>query len=218
MILVSGGVKGGAGKSTLAVNLAIMRSLAGKDVLLVDADDQESASDFSLLREDSKEGGTGYTAIKLHGKAVKTELLKIKDKHDDIVIDVGGRDTSGQRAALLVADLCVVPFAPSSFDVWALDKLAELVDNARDFNEQLKVICLLNRADPGNASKDNAEAVGITKDYPQLEYLDCPIVNRKAFRRAADRGVSVVELQRREKDPKAIAEIQKLYDAIYPSE
>jgi chromosome partitioning protein len=46
MILVTGGIKGGSGKTTVAINLAVMRARAGFDVLLIDADDQESASDF----------------------------------------------------------------------------------------------------------------------------------------------------------------------------
>jgi len=40
MIIVAGGGKGGSGKSTIAIHLAIMRAQAGHDVLLVDADDQ----------------------------------------------------------------------------------------------------------------------------------------------------------------------------------
>ncbi len=47
MIIVCGGTKGGTGKSTTAVNLAVIAASEGGDVLLVDADDQESASDFS---------------------------------------------------------------------------------------------------------------------------------------------------------------------------
>jgi hypothetical protein len=48
-------------------------------------------------------------------------------KYDDIIIDVGGRDTGSLRAALTVADLVLVPVQPRSFDVWALDQVATLV-------------------------------------------------------------------------------------------
>ena len=51
MILVCGGIKGGSGKTTIATNLTAMRAKAGKDVLLVDADEQESATIFTAIRK-----------------------------------------------------------------------------------------------------------------------------------------------------------------------
>ena len=96
MILVAGGGKGGSGKSTIAINLAIMRAKAHHDVLLVDADDQETAADFTALRNATLEGGAGYTCIKLTGPAVHTEVVQLAPKYDDIVIDAGGRDTVSQ--------------------------------------------------------------------------------------------------------------------------
>jgi chromosome partitioning protein len=53
MILICGGIKGGVGKSTIAVNLAILRAAIGKDVLLVDADEQGTASDFTAVRNET---------------------------------------------------------------------------------------------------------------------------------------------------------------------
>lgn len=49
MIIVVGGIKGGSGKSTLTTNLTVNRALEGKRVLLVDADEQRSASDWAEL-------------------------------------------------------------------------------------------------------------------------------------------------------------------------
>lgn len=100
MIIGFGGVKGGVGKTTLAVNMTVMRSLEGHDVLLVDADDQATASDFTAIRNETLESGAGYTAIKLHGSAVRSETLRLTEKYDDVIIDIGGRDTAGQRAAM----------------------------------------------------------------------------------------------------------------------
>ncbi len=120
MIIVVGGIKGGSGKTTVATNVAVIRASEGADVLLVDADDQETASDFTILRNEQMAEGAGFTSIKLTGAAVRTETLRLKRKYDDIIIDVGGRDTTSQRAALSVADLLLVPFIPRSFDVWTL--------------------------------------------------------------------------------------------------
>ena len=65
MITVVGGTKGGSGKSTIATNLACMLSAAGRDVLLVDTDDQEIATDFTNLRNTTRPGGAGYTCVTL---------------------------------------------------------------------------------------------------------------------------------------------------------
>jgi chromosome partitioning protein len=212
MILVCGGIKGGVGKTTLATNLAVMRAAAGKDVLLVDADEQGTASDFTAVRTDTlAEQGAGYTSIKLHGGAVRTEVLKLASKYDDVVIDVGGRDTAGQRAALSIATVYVIPFLPGSFDVWTLDSVAELVEEARPFNPELKALCLINRAD--SQGKDNVEAATIAQETAGLNYLDAPLGNRKAFRSAAAQGLAVTEV--RPTDAKAVKEMKQLYKHLF---
>ena len=127
MITVVGGTKeGGSGKSTVATNLTVMLAAAGRDVLLVDADDQETSSDFTAMRNETRSGGAGYTCVALTGRAVMTEVKRLAPKYQEIVVDTGGRDTVSQRAALAICDTYLVPFAPRSFDVWTLDKVAEL--------------------------------------------------------------------------------------------
>src|SRR3954467_9216473 len=104
MIIVVGGIKGGSGKTTIATNLAVIRSAENRNLLLIDADDQETATDFTILRNERNESGAGYTSIKLAGPAVRTQTQRLADKYDDIIIDTGGRDTTSQRAALTIAD------------------------------------------------------------------------------------------------------------------
>src|SRR5512132_1311346 len=97
MIIVCGGIKGGSGKTTVATNLAVMRARAGADVLLIDADDQETSFDFTVLRNERRWRDAGYTCIELTGPALRTETLRLSEKYEDIVIDTGGRDTTSQR-------------------------------------------------------------------------------------------------------------------------
>jgi len=213
MIVVCGGVKGGVGKSTLATNLAIVRASRGKDVLLVDGDAQGTASSFTAVRNEVLEGkgGAGYTCIKLQGQAIKTDVLKLAPKYDDVVIDVGGMDSIAQRAALLVADVYICPFKPSSFDLWAIEDTEQLVADAKAFNEKLKAICVINMAD--SVGKDNAEAAELASSAPSLIYQATPLGNRKAFRNAASQGLAVTELK--PPDPKATAEVLALYNSIF---
>ena len=210
MIVTIGGIKGGSGKTTVATNLAVMRSKV-KDLLLIDADDQETASDFTILRNSEQESGAGYTSIRLSGSAVRTETKRLKDKYEDILIDTGGRDTASQRAALSVTDVLLVPFVPRSFDVWTLEKVSELVGEMRTANPQLKAYAFINRADP--AGRDNEEAASIIQDTAELEFIDCPLGSRKAFSNAAAKGLGVVESK--PIDSKAVGEIETLYKYLF---
>ncbi len=210
MIYVVGGIKGGSGKSTVATNLAIALAREGRDVLLVDADDQETATDFSAWRNERLEGKTGYTAIQLTGKAARQELQRLVGKFADVVVDTGGRDTTSQRAALTLADVYLVPFNPRSFDVWTLAKVAGLIEEIRTVNPELKAYAFLNRADPRGS--DNDDAAEALKDTEALEYVDTPLGNRKAYSNAAAQGLGVLELQPR--DPKATQEFEKLYRQV----
>jgi chromosome partitioning protein len=147
----------------------------------------------------------------LHGASVRSEVTRMAAKYDDIIIDVGGRDTAGQRAALSVANIYVIPFLPGSFDVWTLDSVGKLVEEARAFNEKLKAVCVINRADAKGS--DNAEAAAIAKEIPGLDFIDAPLGNRKSFRSAAAQGLAVIEVK--PSDPKAIAEMKRLYQLIF---
>ena len=211
MIVVVGGIKGGSGKTTIATNLAIMRALDGSDVLLIDADDQETASDFTMLRNERAQAEVTYTSIKLTGQAVRTETLRLADKYADVVIDTGGRDTTSQRAALTVADVLLVPFVPRSFDVWTLEKVGDLVREMRVANPDLKAYVFINRADP--SGRDNDEAADVLQETEGLEFIRTAIGTRKAFGNAAAQGLAVSELK--PQDAKASQEMQTLHRYLY---
>lgn len=210
MIIVVGGIKGGSGKTTVATNLAVLCAQA-HDVLLVDADDQETATDFTILRNETLPEGAGYTSIKLTGPAVRTEIQRLTPKYDTIIIDTGGRDTTSQRAALSVAHLLLVPFVPRSFDLWTLEKVATLVDEMRAANPHLKAFVFINRADPrGTDNEDSATAL---KEARGLAFMETPLGTRKAYSNAAAQGRAVTELK--PPDPKAVEEILTLYQHIF---
>jgi chromosome partitioning protein len=211
MIVTIGGIKGGSGKTTVATNLAVIRAREGRDILLVDADDQETASDFTVLRNERLEGGAGYTSIKLTGSAVRTETRRLTDKYDDIVIDTGGRDTTSQRAALTISDVLLVPFVPRSFDVWTLEKVSSLIGEMRAANPDLVAYAFINRADP--RGQDNADAEAVIAETPELTLVPTALGARKAFGNAAAAGLSVVEL--RPEDPKASEEMMILYRYLF---
>lgn len=211
MIVVSGGIKGGSGKTTVATNLAVIRSAQGRDVLLIDADDQETSTDFTALRNERLPAGAGYTGIKLAGPAVRTETLRLAKKYDDILIDTGGRDTTSQRAALAIADVLLVPFVPRSFDVWTLEKVSDLVAEMRTANPGLKAYAFLNRADP--RGQDNDDAVEVIRETEALAFIQAPLGSRKAYSNAAAQGLAVTEIK--PQDAKATEEILVLFRYVF---
>ncbi len=109
--------------------------------------------------------------------------------------------------------MLLVPFAPRSYDVWALDDMAALVDEARSVRDGLRAFAVMNQADPGEHSADNADTATAVAEVPQFEYLATPIRRRKAFSNAGGAGLAVSELAPR--DPKAIAEIDSLVSSLF---
>ncbi len=212
MVLVIGGTKGGSGKTLLATNLTVFRAVEGHDVLLIDADEQGSAMDFTRQRQRRMAGEAGYTAIQTREADVAVQVRRMSPKYGDIIIDVGGRDTASQRAALAVADRLLIPFSPTSVDLWTADTVVVLLKEARMFNPHLQASAIINKA--FSRGSDNAEAAAILQEYPDYWiYLETLIGNRKAFSNAFGSGQAVMEYQ--PKDTKALKEMRALYRHLF---
>lgn len=212
MIIVVGGIKGGSGKTTIATNLAVMRSKS-KKVLLVDADEQKSSWDWSQQRDClsvCKLHGT-FVNVCMSGKSIYNNLSKLKQDYDEIIVDTGGRDTTSQRSALCVAHKFILPFKPSSIDIWTLGPIKQILNEVLCVNPKLECFGIISQAD--SVGKDNREALEILKEFELIKTLESTIGNRKAFRNAAADGLGVVELI--PEDKKASFEMQNLYDIIY---
>lgn len=213
MIILIGNTKGGVGKTTLAVQLAIARAVAGREVWLVDGDRQGTAAAAIATRAEAGRQPGIACAQYPDGPALRGQVQQQREKWQDIIIDAGGRDSTALRAGLVLADVLLVPFAPRSYDVWALDDMASLVDEAKSVRDGLRCYAVMNQADPGERSTDNAEAAAAVADVPQFEYLPAPIRRRKAFSNASGAGLAVGEMT--PKDPKAIAEIEALSSLLF---
>jgi chromosome partitioning protein len=215
MIITVGTTKGGVGKTTLAVNIAIARAMAGRDVWLIDGDRQATAMKAISIRADAGQQPGIACANYVEGPTLRSQVQQQRDKFQDIVIDAGGRDSTALRAALWVSDVVLAPFQPRSFDVWAMDEMAALVDEARSSRDGLRALAVLNCADPGDASTDNTDAAAAVADMPQFEYLPTPIRRRKAFANAAGAGLSVLELKPAVADSKASDELNALMGVLF---
>lgn len=209
MIITVGGIKGGCGKSLIATNLTVLRAQYKRKVLLVDADEQGTAGDWTEHRT-----GLGvetlWTTIRLKASAVRTEIKKMAHDYDDIIIDCGGRDTASLRAALTVSDIFLVPFQPKSFDIWTAEKVSTLIEEAKALNEHLIAYAVINCA--ASRGTDNEDAKTILAKSEGLKLLPATIGMRKAFSNATSEGLGIMEMRH---DKKAQKEMVALHDAIY---
>ncbi len=207
MIYAVVNTKGGVGKTTTAVHLATMLAKSG-ETLLIDGDPQASAASWAAWRRDNTSHGPSPTTTCLAGKAILSEGKQLSTKYDHVVVDAGGRDAAGLRAALLLAEIAIVPVGASSLDAAAMTDLLEVVELSRDYNPALDVRVLLMRVDP--RTKDTAEMLEFLTEQ-KLTVLSTKICERVAFRRAIGEGVIVQELN---KDQAAIAEIEAFFKEV----
>lgn len=209
-ILSVAAIKGGVGKTTLSVNIAIALALKGKTVWLIDADHQASASQALANRAGAEVEPSIATAHYVDKDQLKAQLRLMSPKFDYVVIDCGGGDGPILRTALVHSDIVLVPFQPRSIDVWALAGIAQNISEIQDV-KALQAFAVLNMADV--AGKDNKEAADAVADFPNLKFLDTPIRRRKAFANALGEGLSVLEHE--PADSKARAELAGLVNAVF---
>jgi chromosome partitioning protein len=211
MIVAVLGEKGGTGKTTLATNLAGMRAAAGqgRDVLLVDADRQGSASYWAEKRSDRHPQLRAVQSVQKFGEGLMRTVRDMERRYDDIVIDAGAGDTREGESALRVADMAIIPVQPAGLDVWTLGLMDDRVGAAQAANDTLQAYVVLNRASPNPKDNDADEAREAIDGCAHLRLATGVICDRVAVKRAAPAGVTVLEYK--PFDPKAAHELQQLY-------
>jgi chromosome partitioning protein len=212
MIVTIGNTKGGVGKTTLAFLLAMARAGAGRDVLLVDGDQQATAQTAVTIRSEAARlpclACVWFPDHRVLGPQVRRQAAK----YQDVILDVGGRDTQTLRTALMLSDTVVVPFQPRSAEVWALADMAEVLSETLAQRDGLRVLAVLNGADPTDTS-DNRDALAALSDHQVFPLAAAPVRRRKAFANALGLGLAVDELV--PQDQKACAELAALVKIVF---
>ena len=209
MIIVIGGIKGGTGKTTIATNIVAMRSQSQK-VLFIDADELGGSFEWVEHRK-SLNIPTSWTTIQLSGKHIHQEIEKLHKNYEDIIIDAGGRDTTSQRSCLVIADLLVIPFRPRTPDIWTLDRMDEIVSDAKKSNPKLKCLAVINQAD--SQGKDNQDAKDILSECKSFIVSPTTIGLRKSFHNAFSQGLGICEFKKSSTIAKQ--EMKDLYSTLF---
>jgi chromosome partitioning protein len=142
-IIAVGNLKGGTGKSTIAVNLACRLAEQQRSVVLIDADPQGTTA--AWLR-DGAPAGLGLASHPLEPAAGADvwmdEIWEQRPRYQRIVIDLPPQPAACFEAALAVADLVVVPLTLSEVDLHATAKALAVLHRTRRMRDG-RPSCLL---------------------------------------------------------------------------
>lgn len=204
MIISVTSQKGGPGKSTVATNLAVALAQEGKEVCLVDADPQLSASRWHRDREENEHQPRIVSVAKTGNVALT--LRDLADKYDIVLVDTPGKDSMEMRTAMTVANMLIVVVRPSQFDLDTLPHLAEVIEQARVINPGVVVRGLLSQVPTHTFSSEQTDASEYLSDFPLFVPFRTQIHERKAYRDVAGEGLGVTEWNNR----KAALEVVQL--------
>lgn len=187
MIITVAGWKGGVGKTTTAINIAAEWKLRERRVLVVDADPQGSALTWAEVA--SELGHEPPTVVGM-GDNLTRQLPDLAEAYDVVIIDCPPRQGKRQGAALLVADIALLPCGPGPVDAWALAETVEAVTDAQTLRPDMKAAIVITRKVArtaiGRSARSVLEDVGVHVLSQELGF-------RVAFQEAVAAGLGVTQ-------------------------
>ena len=196
--------KGGSGKTTLAVHLALaFIRYHNLKVAVIDTDPQGSLGKWYMIRTEKKVSNENLTfkTASLWGAQYESKALK-KD-HDIVIIDTPPKIESDARPSIESAALVLIPIAGSHVDFWATGAIVEIAKKANK-----KILMQINR------SSQRSKLISKTNDFIKslnLSATNTIIGNRQIYASSMGEGKTAVEKQ---KKSNAIEEIKKLSEQI----
>lgn len=208
MIILLGSYKGGCGKSTLATSIAAMLAGQGGDVVLVDADRQSTASTWAADRE----ADTSLPPVACVQKYdnIRQTLLDLDKRYSHVVVDCAGHDSKELRTGMTAAHVMLSPFRPSQPDLDTAPKLAALIDQAKEINDDLAVRAVLTMCPSNPAITEIQDSQEYLARIGGLSVITPCIFDRKVYRDAISAGKGVTEMT----NDKAKAELLAVWEAI----
>lgn len=203
--------KGGAGKTTLAVHLAVAAVAKMQHVALFDCDvQQQSASGWAVARRQQQRLDEFPYVITVDPVDIRARhhdaaegSLEPSRAYDMLVIDSPPRVDARSAAILAVADVIVVPVMPSALDIGALDTTIELVVASGK-----RAYLVLNACASRSREVDEAQEL---LAHEKIPLAPIHLGYRRAYSRSLSNGQTATEFEPR---GAAAAEISKLYDFL----
>jgi chromosome partitioning protein len=178
--------KGGAGKTTLAAQLAVAWARQGAKIAVLDIDPQASLSGWVALRRTRLgAAGTGFDFAALPGWRAEQWIAEHAREADLVLVDGPAHIEAEARIAVRAAALVLIPVQPSPLDLWATEATLAM---ARDEGRQ--ILAVLNRVAPRSAVAEQI-AAGLAEAGAKV--AAARIGNRIALVHAMAQGLGVLE-------------------------
>lgn len=177
--------KGGAGKTTLAVQLATAMLAAGEEVCVIDVDPQGSLSRWFEERQRRRDPADRLALVKTGGWRLGVELGRVVRDFSTVVVDTPPHADNDLKATIREASLVLVPCQPSPLDVWASRPTLEI---AAKQGRMIRVV--MNRVPPRGRSIEEAQGALAQLGASPLEAI---LGNRQSYVAAMARGLGVLE-------------------------
>ena len=196
--------KGGTGKTTLAVHLALaFIKYHNLKVAIIDTDPQGSLGQWFMIREKKKHSNDNLTFKTASLWGAQYESKTLKNDHDIVIIDTPPKIESDARPSIESADLVLIPMAASHVDFWATGAIVEIAKKANK-----KILIQINR------SNQRSKLISKTNDFIKSLNLSATktiIGNRQIYASSMGEGKTAVEKQ---KKSHAVEEIKQLSEQI----
>lgn len=191
--------KGGAGKTTIALHLAVTAEVAGHSTAVIDLDPQASATAWG----DSREAETPVVVSAQPARLAHVLEAARKAGAALAIIDTAPHSESSALAAARAADLILIPCRPAILDLRAIGNTIDLAKLAG----KTPVVVLNTVPARGSLAEDAAQAVA---GYG-VSIAPVHLGNRAAFQHALTAGQTAQEY---EPTGKAAEEITQLYQWV----
>lgn len=205
--------KGGAGKSTLATNLAVMFASEGHKVLLIDADTQQNTSlRWHADRAQYEDNVVNLDICGLTARNLLPGTQSFRKQYGVIIIDGGARITAEAHAAVGAADYLIVPVKPVKADVDSTVAFLEVVAQNMEVRDDLVAGILINEVNERTSlAKTMIEEL---KSFEEsFGIFEQRIGSYQAFRDAISSGLGVIELGERSGE-KAANQMRAFYKEL----